>query len=57
MLKQCGMMLQQKDAEDFVIATGHLSSLREFISYAFSALDLNWENHVIQILNFIDPLR
>ena len=40
------MMLQQKKPEDFVIATGYLSTLREFISYAFSALDLNWENHV-----------
>ena len=40
------MMLQQKKAEDFVIATGHLSMLSEFISNAFSALDLNWENHV-----------
>ena len=40
------MMLQQSNAEDFVIATGYLSELSEFISYAFSALDLNWENHV-----------
>ncbi len=40
------MMLQQKNAEDFVIATGHLNTLREFISYVFSTLDLNWENHV-----------
>ena len=39
-------MLQQKKPEDFVIATGYLSSLREFISYSFSALNLNWENHV-----------
>lgn len=39
-------MLQQKNAEDFVIATGHVCTLREFISDAFSALDLNWENHV-----------
>ncbi len=40
-------MLQQYDPEDFVIATGHLSGLSEFIKYAFSALDLNWENHVV----------
>ena len=39
-------ILQQKDPEDFVIATGHLSTLKEFISYAFSALNLNWENYV-----------
>ncbi len=40
------IMLQQKKAEDFVIATGHLSTLEEFITYAFSSLDLNWKNHV-----------
>ncbi len=40
------MMLQQKKAEDFVIATGHLRTLREFINFAFSALDLKWENHI-----------
>ena len=40
------MMLQQEKADDFVIATGHLYTLRDFISIAFSALDLNWENHV-----------
>ena len=40
-------MLQQKDAEDFVIATGYLSSLQEFISCAFSIFNLNWEKHVI----------
>ena len=46
-VKAMWMMLQQKNADDFVIATGHSSTLREFISAAFSALDLNWENHVI----------
>ena len=40
------MMLQQGNADDFVISTGQLSSLEEFIIYAFSALDLNWEKHV-----------
>ena len=40
------LMLQQKSPEDYVISTGYPSTLREFITYAFSALDLNWENHV-----------
>ncbi len=39
-------MLQQKSPEDYVIATGHLSGLREFVVQAFSALDLDWEKHV-----------
>ena len=39
-------ILQQKNPEDFVIATGQLSSLREFISYSFSTFNLNWEKYV-----------
>ena len=45
-VKAMWMMLNHEEPDDFVIATGHLSTLREFISYAFSALDLNWENYV-----------
>ena len=45
-VKAMWMMLQQENADDFVIATGNSSTLREFIDAAFSALDLNWENHV-----------
>ena len=40
------MILQQKEAEDFVIATGYLGSLSEFVNNAFSSLNLDWENHV-----------
>ena len=40
-------MLQLEKPDDFVIATGKLSGLDEFISYAFSAVNLNWEDHVI----------
>ena len=39
-------ILQQKEAEDFVIATGYLNALSEFIENAFSSLNLDWENHV-----------
>ena len=49
------LMLQQKKADDFVIATGHLSSLEEFISFAFSALDLNWKKHVTSDLELYRP--
>ena len=48
-------MLQQKDPDDFVIATGCLTSLREFINSAFSAFDLNWEDHVISNNEFFRP--
>jgi len=39
-------MLNKEKQEDFVISTGKLSSLSEFVACAFSVLDLNWENHV-----------
>ncbi len=48
-------MLQQKDPEDFVISTGILSGLDEFINCAFSALDLNWKEHVISNPKFFRP--
>jgi GDPmannose 4,6-dehydratase len=39
-------MLQQTEADDYVIATGKSHSLKNFISEAFQCLDLNWEDHV-----------
>lgn len=40
------LMLQQPQAEDFVIATGHSYSLQEFVEAAFTAVGLNWREHV-----------
>lgn len=39
-------MLQQKTAEDFVIATGETSSLSDFVAAAFDAVSLDWRAHV-----------
>ena len=39
-------MTNQEKQEDFVISTGKLSSLSEFVDCAFSTFDLNWKNHV-----------
>ncbi len=39
-------MIQLDKPEDFVIATGHSHSLEEFVAEAFSAVGLNWQNHV-----------
>ena len=41
------LMLQQKDPEDYVIATGKINGLDDFVNEAFSALNLNWEKYVI----------
>lgn len=40
------MMLQQDEPEDFVIATGEMHSVQEFLEVAFEALDLDWKKYV-----------
>ncbi len=40
------LMLQQKQASDYVIATGQCHSLETFTAAAFEAVHLNWKNHV-----------
>ena len=40
------MMLQQQEADDFVLATGQTHSIRELLEVAFGALGLDWERHV-----------
>nr|ATZ76416.1 GDP-mannose 4,6 dehydratase [uncultured bacterium] len=40
------MMLQQPQADDFVIATGETHTVREWIALCFQLLGLNWEKHV-----------
>jgi GDPmannose 4,6-dehydratase len=44
-------MLQQSEPADFVIGTGETHSVREFVELAFSQLDLDWTQYVVQ-----DPL-
>lgn len=39
-------MLQTKDPQDFVIATGKSESLKYFVEQAFLYFGLNWKNHV-----------
>jgi GDPmannose 4,6-dehydratase len=40
------LMLQQPEPGDFVIATGEMHSVREFVEHAFSAVGLDWQDHV-----------
>jgi GDPmannose 4,6-dehydratase len=40
-------MLQQAQANDYVIATGVTSSLQDFVDAVFSHLHLNWRDHVL----------
>jgi len=40
------LMLQQDQAEDFVIATGETHSVSEFLDEAFACVDLDWHDYV-----------
>jgi GDPmannose 4,6-dehydratase len=40
------MMLQQPEADDFVIATGESHTIREFLDLAFGRVNLDWHHYV-----------
>jgi len=40
------LMLQQDEAQDYVVATGETHTVREFCQRAFSRAGLDWEQHV-----------
>jgi GDPmannose 4,6-dehydratase len=49
------LMLQQDEPEDFVIATGVLHSVREFVGAAFERAGIDPEPHVVQDERFMRP--
>jgi len=49
------MMLQQDQADDYVIATGVSHSVRQLVETAFAHVGLNWNNHVTLDPKFIRP--
>src|SRR6266540_2987957 len=49
------LMLQQDEADDYVIATGETHSVREFCERAFSHAGLSWEDHVVTDERFLRP--
>lgn len=49
------LMLQQDQADDFVIATGESHTLADFIETAFSAVELNWKDFVKIDTNLLRP--
>jgi GDPmannose 4,6-dehydratase len=48
-------MLQQEQAQDFVIATSTTMTLEEFVQAAFNEASLNWRDHVIQDPSLFRP--
>jgi GDPmannose 4,6-dehydratase len=49
------LMLQQKEPDDYVIATGISHSVRDLIRATFDVLGLNWEEYVVTDPKLIRP--
>jgi GDPmannose 4,6-dehydratase len=50
------LMLQQKESDDYIIATGEAHSVKEFAEQAFKIVNLNWHDHVKVDKRFFRPL-
>lgn len=51
------MMLQRPDPDDYIIATGTVHSLEEFVEKSFAAVNLNWRDYVLVKKNNRHPSR
>jgi GDPmannose 4,6-dehydratase len=49
------LMLQQEQADDYVIGTGQTHSVEEFVQIAFDHVALNWRDHVTVDPQFLRP--
>ena len=53
------MMLQAESVDDFILATGVLHTVEEFVDAVFRAVDLNWRDYVKydpNLLTTVEPL-
>jgi GDPmannose 4,6-dehydratase len=49
------LMLQQQTPDDYVVATGRTTSIREFCRIAFGHVGLNYEDHVVTRADLLRP--
>jgi GDPmannose 4,6-dehydratase len=49
------LMLQQPQADDFVVATGETQSVRDFCEIAFAEVGLNYQDYVVTDQRFVRP--
>ena len=49
------MMLQQAEADDYVVATGEAHSVREFCEIAFGHVGLNYQDYVVTDPRYLRP--
>ena len=50
------LMLQQDKPQDYVIGTGEVYSVKEFLEIAFNHVGLNWQDYVVIDDNFKRPV-
>lgn len=50
------LMMQQREPEDYVIATGEAHSVQEFVEKAFDVVGLDWQEYVKVDKRFFRPL-
>jgi GDPmannose 4,6-dehydratase len=54
------LMLQQPQVDEFVLATGKLHSVEQFVERAFAAIGMNWQEHVeldAGLVTAVEPAR
>jgi GDPmannose 4,6-dehydratase len=51
------LMLQQKAADDYVVATGECHAVKEFVEKAYDTVGLDWQEHVKVDEKFLRPLE
>jgi len=51
------LMLQHDEPDDYVVATGHCYSVREFLEAAFSAVGLDWRKYVEHDPRYLRPVE
>jgi GDPmannose 4,6-dehydratase len=49
------LMLQQPQADDYVVASGETHSVRELCEIAFARVGLDWREHVVVDPAFVRP--
>ncbi|KQN99038.1 GDP-mannose 4,6-dehydratase [Paenibacillus sp. Leaf72] len=54
-IKAMWLMLQQDEADDFVISTGEMHTVRELLEVAFSYVGLDYSKYVVIDLEFVRP--
>ena len=53
------LILQQKNVDDYVFATGELHSVEDLVAQAFTHVGLNWQDHVrfdTQLVTAVEPV-